>query len=363
MHFIISQKYIIERLLVGLVKASKGSAAWSFCTHGLWQIHSLPSFTGSSMRANMKPNSMFVKAGSASLPLPASTAALIAFSVPDTEANAPQVVEAVPSYTSVLVHYRPELASYAEVKAFLSSLYDHAAAAADSRTVTCLVDDGPEVFGQRCDTILSFDALDAVVTEERERGIHRFLIAGDEPLQHKRELVAVANKHSRCTFWVLTGGKLIDERFARDLLRTGNVIPLLTREKLDGTPAQASEILHTFRVLFGMLVSGSEPAADQDRAIEQGAKEVLLITDPYALGYGTPPQDRTIGQSMGDTPDLTLPVRLWRLKRENGRDARWMLDDARHLVIDSLGIAGIVNDSGEDSGFAHILRLREVAPA
>ena len=239
----------------------------------------------------------------------------------------------------------------------------HAAAAADSRTVTCLVDDGPKVFGQRCDTILSFDALDAVVTEERERGIHRFLIAGDEPLQHKRELVAVANKHRRCTFWVLTGGKLIDERFARDLLRTGNVIPLLTREKLDGTPAQASEILHTFRVLFGMLVSGSEPAADQDRAIEQGAKEVLLITDPYALGYGTPPQDRTIGQSMGDTPDLTLPVRLWRLKRENGRDARWMLDDARHLVIDSLGIAGIVNDSGEDSGFAHILRLREVAPA
>ena len=226
-----------------------------------------------------------------------------------------------------------------------------------------MVDDGPKVFGQRCDTILSFDALDAVVTEERERGIHRFLIAGDEPLQHKRELVAVANKHSRCTFWVLTGGKLIDERFARDLLRTGNVIPLLTREKLDGTPAQASEILHTFRVLFGMLVSGSEPAADQDRAIEQGAKEVLLITDPYALGYGTPPQDRTIGQSMGDTPDLTLPVRLWRLKRENGRDARWMLDDARHLVIDSLGIAGIVNDSGEDSGFAHILRLREVAPA
>lgn len=239
----------------------------------------------------------------------------------------------------------------------------HAAASIDSRTVTCLVNEGPEAPGQRCDTILSFDTLDAVVTEERERGIHRFLIAGDEPLQHKRELVAVANKHSRCTFWVLTGGKLIDERFARDLLRTGNVIPLLTREKLDGTPAQASEILHTFRVLFGMLVSGSEPAADQDRAIEQGAKEVLLITDPYALGYGTPPQDRTIGQSMGDTPDLTLPVRLWRLKRENGRDARWMLDDARHLVIDSLGIAGIVNDSGEDSGFAHILRLREVAPA
>ncbi|MBQ3159291.1 MAG: hypothetical protein IJC00_02425 [Clostridia bacterium] len=47
----------------------------------------------------------------------------------------------------------------------------HAAAAADSRTVTCLVDDGPKVFGQRCDTILSFDALDAVVTEDHMQGI------------------------------------------------------------------------------------------------------------------------------------------------------------------------------------------------
>ena len=101
MHFIISQKYIMERLLVGFVKASKGSAAWSFCTHGLWQIHSLPSFTGSSMRANMKPNSMLVKAGSASSPLPASTAALIAFSVPVTEANAPQVPQRVTPESSL----------------------------------------------------------------------------------------------------------------------------------------------------------------------------------------------------------------------------------------------------------------------
>ena len=37
-------------------------------------------------------------------------------------AEAPQIVEAVPSYTSVLVHYRPELVSYAEMEAYLSSL-------------------------------------------------------------------------------------------------------------------------------------------------------------------------------------------------------------------------------------------------
>ena len=55
------------------------------------------------------------------------------------DAKAPQVVEAVPSYTSVLVHYRPELASYAEMKALLSSLYDPAAAAAAAQPRTFLI--------------------------------------------------------------------------------------------------------------------------------------------------------------------------------------------------------------------------------
>ncbi|MBP5749355.1 MAG: 5-oxoprolinase subunit PxpB, partial [Firmicutes bacterium] len=55
------------------------------------------------------------------------------------EAKAPQVVEAVPSYTSVLVHYRPELASYAQMKDFLSSLYDPAAAGAAAQPRTFCV--------------------------------------------------------------------------------------------------------------------------------------------------------------------------------------------------------------------------------
>lgn len=37
-------------------------------------------------------------------------------------ANVPQIVEAVPSYTSLLVHYRPELASYADMQDLLVSL-------------------------------------------------------------------------------------------------------------------------------------------------------------------------------------------------------------------------------------------------
>ena len=237
----------------------------------------------------------------------------------------------------------------------------HAAASIDSRTVTCLVDEGLEAPGQRCDAAFSFDVLDELITEERERGVHLFLCAGDEPLRHKRELIAIANKHSRCTFWVLTGGSLIDEWFARDLLRTGNVIPLLTGECLDGN--QAAEILHTFRVLFGMVVQSQRAMEDQDKAVKRGAKEVLLVTDPYALGYGAPPQGLTIQQSTEVDPDLTLPVRLWRLEKEIGQSPRFVLEEARHLAIDSLGVAGIADASGEGSRFAHILHLREVTHA
>lgn len=239
--------------------------------------------------------------------------------------------------------------------------HHHAAASNDSPTVTCLVNEGPEVPGQRYDASFSFDALDELITEEKKRGVHRFLYVGGEPLRHKRELIAAANKHSCCTFWVLTGGKLIDERFAKDLLRTGNVIPLLTGECLDGN--QAAEILHTFRVLFGMVVQSQRAMEDQDKAVKRGAKEVLLVTDPYALGSSAAPQGRTVRQGWEDDPDLTLPVRLWQREKEIGQEPRLILEEARHLVIDSLGIARVVDTSGKGSRFAHILRLREIVPA
>ena len=218
-----------------------------------------------------------------------------------------------------------------------------------------------QCYERRYDASFSFDALDELITEEKKRGVHRFLCVGGEPLRHRRELIAAANKHSCCTFWVLTGGKLIDERFAKDLLRTGNVIPLLTGECLDGN--QAAEILHTFRVLFGMVVQSQRAMEDQDKAVKRGAKEVLLVTDPYALGSSAPPQGRTVRQGWEDDPDLTLPVRLWQREKEIGQEPRLILEEARHLVIDSLGIARVVDTSGKGSRFAHILRLREIAPA
>ena len=53
------------------------------------------------------------------------------------QAKTPQIVEAVPSYTSLLVHYRPELASYADMQELLGALAQLPAeeTAAEPRTV------------------------------------------------------------------------------------------------------------------------------------------------------------------------------------------------------------------------------------
>ena len=54
-------------------------------------------------------------------------------------ADAPQIVEAVPSYTSVLVHYQPELATPQEMRELLSSLAEQSAEAAAAAPRTHII--------------------------------------------------------------------------------------------------------------------------------------------------------------------------------------------------------------------------------
>ena len=46
----------------------------------------------------------------------------------------PAIVEAVPAYTTVLVHYRPEVRSFAEMKAFLADLASKKAAGGNAES-------------------------------------------------------------------------------------------------------------------------------------------------------------------------------------------------------------------------------------
>ena len=43
-------------------------------------------------------------------------------------------------------------------------------------------------------------------------------------------LVALASKHSDCIFMPFTNGTLIDDDFAQELLRVGNIVPAISVE-------------------------------------------------------------------------------------------------------------------------------------
>jgi len=111
---------------------------------------------------------------------------------------------------------------------------------------------------------LSFDEMDDVVTQGKELGTFFYIFTGGEPLLHKDELIALCNKNSDCVFLCITGGLLIDEDFAKELLRVRNMIPLVSvdgfeeetdRRRGKGTFVRIQEamrILRTHRLVFGV---------------------------------------------------------------------------------------------------------------
>ena len=70
---------------------------------------------------------------------------------------------------------------------------------------------------------LTFDAMDSVIQQGKELGIHFYLFTGGEPLVRKKDIVALAKKHHDCAFHIFTNGTLIDEKFCKDMQDLGNI--------------------------------------------------------------------------------------------------------------------------------------------
>lgn len=138
---------------------------------------------------------------------------------------------------------------------------------------------------------LSFDDLDSIINQGKELGVYMYIYSGGEPLVRKNDLIRLAEKHDDCTFLAFTNGTLVDEAFARELLRVSNFIPAISIEGFecetdqrrgDGTyekAIKAMDILKAYRLLFGystcyhsrnVEVIGSE--AYTDLMIEKGCK-------------------------------------------------------------------------------------------
>ena len=71
---------------------------------------------------------------------------------------------------------------------------------------------------------MSYELLDRIINEGKELGIFVYIYSGGEPLLRKKDLIKLAEKHDDCAFLSFTNGTLVDEEFADELARIGNLI-------------------------------------------------------------------------------------------------------------------------------------------
>jgi len=144
---------------------------------------------------------------------------------------------------------------------------------------------------------MAYETLDSIVTQGKELGTHLYLFSGGEPLMRKADILRLCGAHPDCQFGAFTNGTLIDDAFARDILRLKNFIPIISVEGFEeetdfrrgaGTYEKvkaAATLLKSYRLPFGFSccytsknvdVIGSDDYFDQ--MIEWGAKFCWLFT-------------------------------------------------------------------------------------
>ncbi len=144
---------------------------------------------------------------------------------------------------------------------------------------------------------MSYETLDGIIRQGKELSIHFYLYSGGEPLVRKADLLRLCEAHPDCQFAAFTNGTLIDEAFAKDILRLKNFIPIISVEGFEADTdfrrgkgtfkmvKAAAQLLKAYRLPFGLSccytsknvdVIGSEGYFDQ--MIEWGAKFCWFFT-------------------------------------------------------------------------------------
>ena len=140
---------------------------------------------------------------------------------------------------------------------------------------------------------LTFEEIDSIIEQGKALGVYLYIYTGGEPLVRKADLIRLCEKHSDCEFLSFTNGTLIDEAFAKDMLRVKNFIPAISVEGFesstdarrgDGTfqkVLNAMRILKEKRLPFGMSCCYTSANVDSiasdeflDEMIAWGAKFV-----------------------------------------------------------------------------------------
>jgi len=70
---------------------------------------------------------------------------------------------------------------------------------------------------------ISFEKLDEILTDARKLGVSDILFSGGEPLMRKEDILKLCRKHNKLPFALFTNGTLIDDAFAEEMARLGNM--------------------------------------------------------------------------------------------------------------------------------------------
>lgn len=144
---------------------------------------------------------------------------------------------------------------------------------------------------------MSLQTLDDIITQGKELGIYFYLFSGGEPLVRKEDIIKLCEKHDDCAFLAFTNGTLIDEPFAKELLRVKNFVPAISVEGFEAQTdarrgkgtyqavVRAMKVLKNYKLPFGISccytskntdIIGSEEYFD--RMIDLGAKFAWFFT-------------------------------------------------------------------------------------
>lgn len=72
-------------------------------------------------------------------------------------------------------------------------------------------------------TQLDYSVMEKIIREGKELGIYMYILSGGEPLVRKQEIIRLCEEHSDCMFLSFTNATLIDEQFASEVERVGNL--------------------------------------------------------------------------------------------------------------------------------------------
>lgn len=142
---------------------------------------------------------------------------------------------------------------------------------------------------------LSFDEIDDIIRQGKKLGVYMYIYTGGEPLVRKADIIRLCEKHDDCIFLCFTNGTLIDEQFAKDMLRVGNFVPAISLEGFEEPTdsrrgegvyqkvIHAMDLLREKKLVYG--ISSCYTSVNYDSITSEEYFDMLIEKGAYFIWY------------------------------------------------------------------------------